>query len=419
MTYRFAPSINELLELPNIQSKLLEYVKLRNDIDPLWDEQYKWDILPRANKDFAQGDISLENVLEKAKLLQKYNPTRGSFVHWADPSSIVNLAKKNPRRAVVFFKTLFDPTQPLAERIDKCYEEFDELQVGTPGFGYFLAVYDYHRYPLYKDSVLKSFQKVYGFTDWAKFSIGEKYQVFAELCDAFGRYLNRENQLKAIEVDGIVVEPGLIPVDGQDFLYTQFERDALRDPSYWQIAPGEQARLWKDFVDEGIVCVGWEEAGDLSEIESQDSLMKHLKKSYPAWSQNRIAANTALLWKFLSLRPRDFVVANRGRREIIGLGQVIGDYEYDTSREEYRHTIRVNWFDTSRRPVPSSLSGRFGTTISKLSKEEFEAIKDSFTLSLDGLLLLKKHQIVYYGPPGTGKTFQARQLAIEVLRVSK
>jgi hypothetical protein len=39
------------------------------------------------------------------------------------------------------------------------------------------------------------------------------------------------------------------------------------DQRYWKIAPGEQARLWKECLEKGIICIGWNALGDLRSLD--------------------------------------------------------------------------------------------------------------------------------------------------------
>jgi 5-methylcytosine-specific restriction enzyme B len=129
----------------------------------------------------------------------------------------------------------------------------------------------------------------------------------------------------------------------------------------------------------------------------------------------------------MTLTPGDQIVANRGISEILAVGTVTDSgYEYRADREEYRHTVGVDW-DTLQARTIEPIGAWRTTTISKISPAQFGRIF-SETLSptdssvppivIDGLMLdieralNSRGQVILYGPPGTGKTFLAKRAAV-------
>jgi hypothetical protein len=152
-----------------------------------------------------------------------------------------------------------------------------------------------------------------------------------------------------------------------------------RQVAYWQIAPGEGARLWEDLLDSSVAAVGW----DVLDIDlrgrSKDDLLSLYRKHYPDAGDMEAKINRTYLWNFLNLKPGDKIVANKGKSLLLGLGVVKGPYEYRPDREEYKHTIGVDYYRvTDGIPIPEDLMGKFGKTIIPLSKDEFEALEALF-----------------------------------------
>lgn len=52
------------------------------------------------------------------------------------------------------------------------------------------------------------------------------------------------------------------------------------DRKYWIFAPGESSSMWEEFYSEGIMGIGWDELGDLSNYPSKDAMKQEMKKLY-------------------------------------------------------------------------------------------------------------------------------------------
>ena len=214
----------------------------------------------------------------------------------------------------------------------------------------------------------------------------------------------------------------------------------LKEPRYWKIAPGENARLWKECLAGNFISMGWGEIGDVSDLERSefDSRVRDgVTKGY--WKVD----GADQVWTFAKeIFEGDHVVANNGTREAIGVGRVSGPYYY-AKGTEHPHRLPVDW-DDSFKPRPVN-EGNWRRTLIKLNQDKFEKILGSpvpegagplpaktptppaapYTLEQlsnetylpVGLLntwvegIKRRRQAIIYGPPGTGKTFVAERLA--------
>ena len=143
-----------------------EYADIRNRKDPeLWNEEYKWDTLSKVNNEFFREPMTVENIVEKIDILRKHNPPSRSFVHFTNPNDLKEIAQQKPKVVLECLELLFTGDAILCERIDHVIKELKKIKkhakIGTPFIGYFLAMYDYKKYPLYKDSVFQRFKKKY------------------------------------------------------------------------------------------------------------------------------------------------------------------------------------------------------------------------------------------------------------------
>ncbi|NLW04122.1 MAG: EVE domain-containing protein, partial [Pseudomonadaceae bacterium] len=118
--------------------------------------------------------------------------------------------------------------------------------------------------------------------------------------------------------------------------------EIVRKRRYWLYAPGEQARFWDEFYDAGIMGIGWDEVGDLSQYETKFSIKSIMKQMY---GEDRSYINNGhALWQLSNeISVGDIVFAKRGKNIIVGRGIVESNYEFDKSRKEFKHIHKVNW----------------------------------------------------------------------------
>jgi len=117
---------------------------------------------------------------------------------------------------------------------------------------------------------------------------------------------------------------------------------------YWKVAPGESARKWDECREGGYIAIGWNLVGDLGGYNSRKELrdkVEEIIKENPSWKLGAVRQ----LWQFgKQIKQGDKIIANRGFTEVVGIGTVIGEYEYDDTLE-YPHIIPVEWEDTNVR----------------------------------------------------------------------
>ena len=157
----------------------------------------------------------------------------------------------------------------------------------------------------------------------------------------------------------------------------------LLDPGgirYWQIAPGEGARLWEDLLKNSIAAVGWNEIKVSLAGKSKEELLELYKNAYPNATDREMKIGIRQLMNFLSIKPGDRIITNQGKTSLLAVGEVKSGYLFRPNREEYRHTIDVDYYRVSDGgiPIPQKFRGKFGKTIVPLKKEEFIALEQLF-----------------------------------------
>ena len=187
---------------------------------------------------------------------------------------------------------------------------------------------------------------------------------------------------------------------------------------YWKIAPGARAEYWPDMSQNSYIAVGWSEMDDINGLD-EETLKNRIMATYPNKTDRKRVYYLNQLSYLLKIKEGDIIVANKGINRVIGIGKVTRAYKFDNTKEPWKHTISVNWYDKTEREIPVGI--RFGQQpITPLDKGIFEKIVGnmpepqnnpaSFEEHVKKLLGLKQ-QLILYGPPGTSKTYNAKRFA--------
>lgn len=230
------------------------------------------------------------------------------------------------------------------------------------------------------------------------------------------------------------------------------DSDALADSGvknirYWYFAPGKDASMWDEFYDKGIMAIGWDYLGDLTQYPTKESIKAKMreKNGKPNYSYMNDGLAT---WQFChDIKVGDIVYAKKGVDTIIGRGVVTSSYEYDPNRKEYRHIHKVNWTHDKKGQVISVNDKCALKTLTDITPypETTKYYEDQFNIDSDQCetvaqpdytkedflsevymseedynslvsLLEYKKNIILQGAPGVGKTFAAKRLAYSIIK---
>jgi len=179
---------------------------------------------------------------------------------------------------------------------------------------------------------------------------------------------------------------------------------------YWVYAPGPNAKFWDECWQKGIMVYGADELVDLQTYTSKDDIEKALKKALGL--KTRPTNDALAAWEFSRVvKPRDVIIAKKGRQQYIGYGIVTGPYYYDTSRVTYRNVRTMRWVkkgEWNEAAGPIVLK-----TLTDITKYPEYVEKLKKLIGIDDRVPpvnrpMPALNTILYGPPGTGKTYALR-----------
>lgn len=112
---------------------------------------------------------------------------------------------------------------------------------------------------------------------------------------------------------------------------------------YWIVAPGEGARKWNQFYQDGVIGIGWDDMGDLTKYETREDIREALLRTYTEGSKSQ-TNNSLALWQFARVMTiGDIIIPKKGNSEYLGYGVVTSEYYFDDLQQEYKHQRKVDW----------------------------------------------------------------------------
>lgn len=405
-------------------------------------EKYKWPVLKQV---YDRWDWSRS---DKAAMFAQAFEVQGAKNLWSSqnfyPVAHTNwMFRSYPEETEAVFNNLFNESISLESRVDSFVALYDEklpkraLDTGREIRNHYhsdrraIALYLSLQYPdkyyLYKYEMYNSFCKKLELPHPVR-GRADNFFHFLELCKEVLEFVQEDTEFvemyrSTFARDDNYTDSSLHLLT-QDFIYStayyftdhevgtvvEGSSDTVRDINYWLYAPGEKARYWEAFYEEGIMGLGWDELGDIARFNSKDDIVKALQQLEQTESSKKNDATAN--WEFLyGMKPGDVVVVRRGRKELLGYGIVTSGYLFDAERPYHTHYRKVDWKLKGEFKTDHSLAIKTLTRITDYATEhpDFEFYYQRLMAEMGVGQGKKKKTMsinqILYGPPGTGKTF--------------
>lgn len=202
-------------------------------------------------------------------------------------------------------------------------------------------------------------------------------------------------------------------------------RDIVRElrrtnRQYWLYAPGEKGAMWSEFYNHGVMALGWDDLGDLNQYDNKVSIQKELQRLYNTNSSKKNDATANFDFRD-RMKIGDIVIVKKGRKQLLGYGEVVSSYEFDKDARNYRSRRKVDWKLKGNWKRENNLAIKTLTDITHYPSsnpnvdklyEELMALMG--VTSNETTMITEKTNLdppvnkIFYGPPGTGKTFKLK-----------
>jgi len=116
----------------------------------------------------------------------------------------------------------------------------------------------------------------------------------------------------------------------------------------WLARAGRYGERESFALENNVVTVGWDEMGDLRDLESREAMLEQLTAQYPDQDVNTLRNWQAQLWAFSKrIEVGDWVALPLKTRSAVAFGEVVGDYAYQPGNPEGALQTRpVRWLRT-------------------------------------------------------------------------
>jgi len=153
---------------------------------------------------------------------------------------------------------------------------------------------------------------------------------------------------------------------------------------YWKISPGKGGKYWNDFKKkgQGFIAIFWQ-VGDLRRFRSWEEIENFVCriKETPGsgWETVKVEYTRDQLWWFGHAMQVGDIVFAYSHKTILGIGQIVGGYEFEKDGDFDLHYRPVDWIKLESKSVsnlPRDLQKKLRqrVTIIDLSEHEGQQI---------------------------------------------
>lgn len=375
--------------------------KYKADLPKFWeDEKYKWE----AVKYFQDNwDIEAVNFAAMfAEATKKHYNLLASGMYYPQ-AMIQEFAAVDVERTRSMFRSLFDESIDLNTRIQSFMDEAESFRQSHSNewknhyqdlhaISVYLTFMYPDRYFIYKYTELKNYVNkvggdfvvrrtnkpnyltdVFDYMASIRASLAGDEELSKLIADLTANDLCFTDKHKNVTTIDFVYFVGKRLLEKPTLPPAEDEIIPAKQPRYWIYAPGESAYKWELCLEKDLMCIGWDDLGDVSNITSLEEMRETMKSVF---GEDKPYTHSGLaVWEFSHvIKPGDIIYAKKGLTKIIGKGIVTGDYSFDGSLDEYNHVRAIQWTQEGIWETPWNLPMKTLTEISTEYAKEIDNV---------------------------------------------
>jgi hypothetical protein len=309
-------------------------------------ELYKWIAVKHFQDNWDIGAQDFTAMLNRA--FEKRENLIGS-AYYFPYKVLTEFSRQEPETVRTLFKSLYDESLPLKERIadfQQAFEPFVKRQreqysnwkqsyQDLHAVSVYLAFKYPDKYYIFKSSIYRRLAAYVGYAP--KYDKKEQYAYYADLFDIVRDVAVKDDELTTMSCKRLTddcfedKDYRMLAMDiayfgywiAKEALSNENDGDAApiggiadNTPRYWLYAPGHNAQYWDTYREAGIMAIGWGSLGNLRDYESKAAIQ-----------EKGLGKNDAhCCWQFVrDVKIGDIVFVKQGLHKIIGRGEVTGD----------------------------------------------------------------------------------------------
>lgn len=351
-------------------------------------EEYKWKAVQCFQDNWDMDAEDFPAMLDKS--LSKTQNLLAAMSHYPR-KMITKFAGLYTADVKEMFRVLFDESRDLLERVRFFANESERLcKSWKPDKNHYqnlnvISTYLWLKYPdkyyIYKPSVARKLFSHFGIEFNSKKEgdgiLTTVYAIYDQISEALRQSTKASELMTGHNSAGIYPDftRNTMAIDLGYYLYrykdlpeTSTSASSENGVKIWLCAVGENGNKWEECHRDGVVRLGWDPVGELTQFETREAIISRLQEVY---NRDESFTNDSLaLWEFVhEMNVGDIIYAKKGRNTIIGKGVIESEYYYDAQLETYMNVRKVRWTDKGEWTCSSLFAMK---TLTELTKyEEF------------------------------------------------
>ena len=156
------------------------------------------------------------------------------------------------------------------------------------------------------------------------------------------------------------------------------KQDLNTDNNLWVVHIGNNDRIAMRALDEGFVCIGWTDMGDLSPLDTREKARAAMEETWPNWKDKKISSSYGQPFRFAHrMEIGDVVVFPVRPTSEIAIGRVNGPYKWATDDQDlvdndYANVRPIQWLEVVPRTAFSQAAlHSFGSFMSVSTSNDY------------------------------------------------